>query len=618
MRFFLLLACITLVAVTARSSYRAPKPPSYEDSDDAAPPPYHDDDDYSSSWEFYSADGVNNNAEHPEWGTTFQPILYFNITPVPFKAIKKDNKLINERKVSNIASAARHNQPRVTPRNVTDFLTAWAQFLDHDIVLTPGGNVSWPIPVPKCDRHFDPQCAGDKTIGFSRSILLNADDEFSHPSVVTAWIDGSQIYGSSLDTQKALRSFKGGKLSVSKKVKNDEGDWPPMVSEINPKFNFQGMANDAKTLATKKLFACGDVRCNEQPLLLALHVVFLREHNRVASLVCKEYPEWDDETVFQKTRAYVIAMLQKITFKEYLFWLMGGRDFDIKYEGYKPEVQPTIDAFFSTVAFRYGHSEVNSQIKRIIKGEYGAFPKAMFSQLRENFFDNTFVFEEGVNPIFEGMYRHAQSSMDNQATEDIRTFLFAGKAQKPSADLIAIDLRRARDHGIPKYNAMRRAYGLEAYDNWDDFEALDVDDEIDENELKAFLKYLYASPEDCDSFICGLCEDWVETDQTEAHDDYSNLGPLFEAALHRQFAALRDGDRFWYEQESMLKNLASVKGLPDITSRTLANIIRDNAKNGIEIDDDVFNNEGLVGLSRDMAEKFCFDFHGYQICPKSP
>jgi len=111
------------------------------------------------------------------------------------------------------------------------------------------------------------------------------------------------------------------------------------------------------------------------------------------------------------------------------------------------------------------------------------------------------------------------------------------------------------------------------------------------------LKFLYETPEDCDVFICGLSEDWVETDVTEAHDDYSNLGVLFEAALHEQFTRIRDGDRFWYEQDFILEALNSL-GLGDVSERTLADVIRDNTPKGTKVGDNVMINKDFVGLSR--------------------
>jgi peroxidase len=36
-----------------------------------------------------------------------------------------------------------------------------------------------------------------------------------HRNLVTAWIDGSQIYGSDSQTACSLRSFQNGKLEIS-------------------------------------------------------------------------------------------------------------------------------------------------------------------------------------------------------------------------------------------------------------------------------------------------------------------------------------------------------------------------------------------------------------------
>jgi len=276
---------------------------------------------------------------------------------------------------------------------------------------------------------------------------------------------------------------------------------------------------------------------------------------------------------------------------------MGQRPFDFPYQGYRNDVNPGINIFFSTVAFRYGHSEINHLIRKMIKGQYGSFPRTYYAQMREFFFDPVIVYEDGLGPMFEGMWKNAQGSMDNEATDDIRNFLFAGPKQRPSADLIAIDLRRARDHGILKYNDMRQVYNLPRVNDWADFESLDIDDEVDRQELIRMLRFLYPTPDDCDAFICGLSEDWVETDVTEDHDDYSNLGEFFEATLHEQFRRTRDGDRFWYEQDFMQDNLASL-GLEDVNFRTLNDVMRDNVDKDIIVGTSAFFNSGLLGLSR--------------------
>ena len=76
-----------------------------------------------------------------------------------------------------------------------------------------------------------------------------------------------------------------------------------------------------------------------------------------------------------------------------------------------------------------------------------------------------------------------------------------------------------------------------------------------------------------DPFVGGLAETPVTGSQ---------LGELFQTIIIRQFTNLRDGDRFWWENELTAAEQAEVAGT------TLADIIRANTGIGTEIQDDVF------------------------------
>ena len=67
----------------------------------------------------------------------------------------------------------------------------------------------------------------------------------------------------------------------------------------------------------------GDLRPNEQPPLGAIHVLFLREHNRVARALKVLNPGFDDERLFQESRRIVNAEYQHIIYNEFLPIMIG-------------------------------------------------------------------------------------------------------------------------------------------------------------------------------------------------------------------------------------------------------------------------------------------------------
>ena len=85
--------------------------------------------------------------------------------------------------------------------------------------------------------------------------------------------------------------------------------------------------NEDKPQKHKKglpMFECGDTNyCNDNIGLLSLHTLFLRNHNFWAAYFHKSRPNWDDEMLYQMSRALVIAELQHITYRHLLPALFG-------------------------------------------------------------------------------------------------------------------------------------------------------------------------------------------------------------------------------------------------------------------------------------------------------
>lgn len=95
----------------------------------------------------------------------------------------------------------------------------WGQFLDHDLDLTTQGSTEdFHIQIPPGDKFFDKQY-----LEFRRSHFAEGTVPRQHRNSITAWIDGSQVYGSDETTARFLRDFKLGKMRVS------QGDLLPTI-----------------------------------------------------------------------------------------------------------------------------------------------------------------------------------------------------------------------------------------------------------------------------------------------------------------------------------------------------------------------------------------------------
>ena len=137
-------------------------------------------------------------------------------------------------------------------------------------------------------------------------------------------IDLCQLYGGTPNQSSALRTGTGGRLK-SQTIGGEEYSpylFDPATLEPKPEFaaliaplRFPTDAGDRQKLS---LFAFGGERANTAPMTAMINTLFLREHNRVAALLEKEYRWTDDERVFQTTRNILIVALIQIVVGEYI------------------------------------------------------------------------------------------------------------------------------------------------------------------------------------------------------------------------------------------------------------------------------------------------------------
>ena len=488
-------------------------------------------------------DGAGNNLANPEWGSVNSPLL--RISPADYDdgiSSPAGADRPSPRVISNTFSASPEDGI-VNDRDFTAMVYAWGQFLDHDIDLTGSANPkeSLPVIVPAGDEWFDPNSTGEMTIFFSRSQYdpatgASTDDPREQVNAITAFIDGSQIYGVDSERAAALREFVGGRMKVS------ENDFMPLNTE-----GFEN-ANDAHRVDDAQLFLAGDVRANENPELSSLHILFIREHNRIADEAAQRHPDWTDEELYQFARQVVIAELQKITYDEFLPSILGENAMP-DYRGYQADVNPGIANEFSTAAFRFGHSMLGNDIE-FLDNDGEEIVEAM--ELRDSFFNPVVLYETDIDPLLKYLASDNAQEIDPIVVDDVRNFLF-GEPGQGGFDLASLNIQRGRDHGLADYNTVREAYGLERITSFDQITS--------DPALQAKLASTYGSVDNIDLWIGGLAED---------HLPDSSMGETFTAILVDQFVRLRAGDRFWY-QYSLPNRLVQ-----QIENTTLADIIRRN------------------------------------------
>lgn len=95
-------------------------------------------------------------------------------------------------------------------------------------------------------------------------------------------------------------------------------------SMLNTLPNDVNNAMCAVAVPDQKCALSGDGRTAEQPGLTSLHVMFVREHNRIATDLAKLNPHWLHERLYQETRRIVVAIWQHIVYNEYLPLMLGA------------------------------------------------------------------------------------------------------------------------------------------------------------------------------------------------------------------------------------------------------------------------------------------------------
>lgn len=180
--------------------------------------------------------------------------------------------------------------------HITAMLPAWGQLLAYDLfqVVSPQSSKTKCCDDEKSNNNQNEDLAqcyvrtGDDCKEYMRSIPSHdfqsgcRFDYREQMNAASGFIDGSGLYGATEKEFQALRTFTGGKVDIK---------------------------------------ACA--RCGEAGAIGALHIILLKEHNRIADELAKFNDEWSDATLFLEARRALTAEIQHITYNEFLPIVLG-------------------------------------------------------------------------------------------------------------------------------------------------------------------------------------------------------------------------------------------------------------------------------------------------------
>ncbi|XP_040602121.1 dual oxidase 1 isoform X2 [Mesocricetus auratus] len=518
----------------------------------------------SISWEVQRFDGWYNNLKEHRWGSKgsrLQRLVPASYADGVYQPLREPH-LPNPRDLSNTSMRGPAGQPSLRNRTVLGVFFGYHVLSDLVSVETPGCPAEFlNIYIPRGDPVFDPDKRGDVELPFQRSRWdPKTGQSPSNPrdltNQVTGWLDGSAIYGSSHSWSDSLRSFSGGQLA--------SGPDPAFPRESQDQL-LMWMAPDPATGqgGPQGLYAFGAQRGNREPFLQALGLLWFRYHNLCARRLAQEHPHWGDEELFQHARKRVIATYQSIAMYEWLPSFLKRTP--PEYAGYHPFLDPSISPEFVVASEQFSSTMVppgvymrnaSCHFQRIANIN-SSFSRALrvcnsyWSREHPNLRS-----AEDVDALLLGMASQIAEREDHVVVEDVQDF-WPGPLKFSRTDYLASCLQRGRDLGLPSYIKARAALGLPPISHWQDINpALS---RSNDTVLEATAALYNQDLSRLELLPGGLLE---------SHGD---PGPLFSTIVLDQFVRLRDGDRYWFENNR--NGLFSKEEIAEIRNTSLRDIL---------------------------------------------
>jgi len=327
-------------------------------------------------FEVPSLDGGGNNLAHPEWGQANRP--YLRVAPARYAdGVGAPVGGPNSRFVSNRVFNDRH-QNVFSETSVSQWGWTWGQFLDHTFGLRDDvGGAAANIPFNAADplEEFRNDFGA---IGFNRSAATpgtgtGTSNPRQQTNTESTFVNAAVVYSNSPARLEWLRdgSVDGNVTNNGPTMMLPGGYLPRRDARGNPATAPPGDVDGRLRADPTRSFVAGDKRVNENIALSATQTLFAREHNRIVGLLPNTLSAEDK---FQIARRIVMAEQQYITYTEFLP-AIGVRL--PAYNGYNPNVNPTLSNEFATVGYR-AHSQIHGEFE--FEGDTGRWTQAQLER----------------------------------------------------------------------------------------------------------------------------------------------------------------------------------------------------------------------------------------------
>ncbi|KAF5250356.1 hypothetical protein FANTH_4456 [Fusarium anthophilum] len=403
----------------------------------------------------------------------------------------------------------------------TPLLLGLIEFIMHDVTYSQDSIDAFiEVRMPKDEENFPlnttlrvPRTASMLGTGTSRS------NPRENVNMATTWLDISSLYGSTSYVAYRLRSKVDGKL-LTQEVQS-----PGTTSKASYlPFNTMGVPTNTRPgVEPEDLFAGGDPRTNEDWLLLGIHTLLLREHNRLCDILRKQKPSWDDEQLYQTVRlimsakhALIANAYQMAYWTEDMPWprddgfplyrqMFGENALEINPANTYPWPLVTKNGKPMTV------SAEMAVVYRFHEFIIPSFPikdqnnKTLWEQnLFDTSFNSTGFLDVGLERILAGALSSHIPNFKSGVDESFRS---AGLYRGRPFDIVVSSIVHEREQGLPTFNQYFRAYNVQdpdvivpIRDTWDKFSS--------DPEVIRDLKKLYKHPDDVDLVVgCQLDEE---------------------------------------------------------------------------------------------------------------